>query len=82
VPLLALTPQPEQNPDKVRSKSVAGFSARQIVSENKGHSVYLPTLSERLDSPSRSGYGGIVETPKRVSFGFADDSTKSNAATK
>ena len=48
--------------------------------------MYLPTLSERLDS-AETGFGRISDTPKRVSFnvGFSDgfdDATKGNAASK
>ena len=68
---------------KVRSKSIAAFSAQKIVSDSKDESVYLPTLSERLDS-AETGFGRISETPKRVSFnvGYNDDATKGKAASK
>ena len=57
------------------------------MSDSKDESVYLPTLSERLDS-TETGFGRISETPKRVSFnvGFIDidvgDATKGKAASK
>ncbi len=72
-----------QDVGTVRTKDVPEFSARQLVSETKGH---LPTLSERLDTAEKSenGFGRIVDTPKRVSFGVGGDgdTAKGNAASK
>ena len=95
VPIFALTPQSAQNSrisDKIRTKSVPAFSARKVVSENNGNSVYLSTLSERLDHAEKIENGfdrndRICETPKRVSFNVGvltstslEDPAKSKAA--
>ena len=87
VPILALTPHSAPNSEKVRTKSVpAAFSARQSVSDNNGHSVYLPTLSERLDHAEKAenGHDRYCETPKRVSFsvGFDEAATNGKEASK
>ena len=72
-PSLLSSTRNSQDVVKVRSKSTGSFSARKIVSDSKEQSVYLPTLSERLDS-AETGFGRISDTPKRVSFkvGFSD----------
>lgn len=88
VPLLALTPtsaatKKSENLDKVRTKSLFTFSA--------GHSIYVPTLSERLDHSENIENNfvrknGKFESPKKVSFSVTqspnDDSAKSKAASK